>query len=496
MKETKKSQLILFFVVIFAGFLLLSSGTPSRVHSSSSSSYVGAEQCGTCHPEQYTNWNQTDHANMAGIAEINVSGTFYWVAFPTNVMNQTSFINRCAKCHVTGWDSDTKTWPYWNSTDPALAGKFLNVQCEKCHGPDTMSLPVEQRINYSSSLCGECHTQYGDWQHSAHNESLTDLRASEHAADYCIRCHSTQSFVDYYNFSSNVEDVIGKINLTNPELDPITCQLCHNPHSNQYEYQLRFENSTELCGQCHTGSHHPQYETFTESPHEKAGLECASCHGQGTRLFHGAEESWFNHTFWIYNTFYPFNQTDPVVCSLCHTRSWATSQLGVIQGLTTNLITNVTQAVDNAKTSINIANQTSGVNQTQIDLATSMVETAETYISSVENDRSEGFHNPEQTFATLSEAAHLANKAQLLAFEALNSEKTTLEAQVLSLQTQVISLQNQTATLQSSIDSLEAKIDSLESTVATIPYLYGGIGLAIGFIIGAAIIFAIRKKKP
>ncbi len=500
MKKAKKTQLVLFLIVITLTISLSFSHRSTTSAVNGNSGYVGAEDCASCHSGEYASWNQTDHANMAGIAEINASGTFYWVAFPSRVMDQASFIGSCARCHVTGWDSETQTWPNWNSTDPDFAGMFLNVQCEVCHGADTMSLPVEQRINYTASLCAQCHsggshTQYEDWQMSAHNDSLTDLRASSHAGDSCVRCHSVQSFVDYYDFSIYVERVIGEINLTNPELEPITCQLCHNPHSTENEYQLRFENSTELCGSCHTGSHHPQYEVFVEGPHDKAGLECVSCHGQGTHFAHGGVSDYFNHTFQLYNTFYPYNQTDPIVCSSCHTQTWATSQLGVIQGLTMELIANVTQAIDNAWDSIDVANQTSGVNQTKIDLAADMVETAEDYIHIVENDGSKGFHNPEETFAVLSEAAHLANEAQLVAFEALSSEATTLEAQVSSLQTQVKSLQNQTAILQEDIGNLEAKIDDLESTNATVPYLYAGIGLAIGFIVGAAIIFVARRGK-
>ncbi len=172
----------------------------------------------------------------------------------------------------------------------------------------------------------------------------------------------------------------------------------------------------------------------------------------------------------------------------------------MIQGLTTELVTNVTQAIDNAKAAITISNQTSGVDQTEIDESLAMVETAEDYIHDVERDSSEGFHNPEQSFAILSAAAHLASEAESTALEAraaaLESEATSLTAQVSSLQTEVTSLQNQTATLQDDIGSLEEKIDKLESTAATVPYLYGGLGLAIGFIVGAAIVFVVRRGKP
>ncbi len=234
-----------------------------------------------------------------------------------------------------------------------------------------------------------------------------------------------------------------------------------------------------------------------------AGLECTSCHGQGTHFGHGAVSPMINHTWGVYGMYYPYNQTtaeEPIVCSTCHTQSWATSQLGVIQGLTTELVTNVTQAIDNAKATLTIANQTSGVNQTEINQLLAMVEVAEDHIHDVERDSSEGFHNPEQTFAILSAAAHLASEAESTALEAraaaLASEATTLGTQVSSLQNQVTSLQNQTSTLQSDIEGLEEKIGGLESAAETVPYLYGGLGLAIGFIVGAAIVFLVRRGKP
>ncbi len=485
MKKAKKIQLFLFLFVIVLGISLSYSDELSKVYSSSSSSYLGTANCASCHAEEYSSWNQTAHANMAGIAEINASGTFYWVAYPSRVMNQSDFIDSCASCHVTGWDPATETWPNWNSTDANLAGKFLNVQCEVCHGADTMSLPVEQRIDYSAELCAQCHstgshTQYEDWQNSAHNDSLTDLRASDHATDSCVRCHSTQIFVDYYNFSTYVEDVIGEITLTNPNLDPITCQLCHNPHSAENEYQLRFENSTEVCGQCHQGSHHPQYELFSDSPHEEAGVECVSCHGQGTHYAHGGVSSYFNHTFAIFNTFYPYNQTEPMVCGTCHTGEsfeWAVSQLELIQNSTVDLLITVTQLIDEANVTITTANQTSGVDITKIEEAQTLFEAALNYAMYVENDGSGGFHNPD----ALTEAAQLATQAKTLATSAIATAN----------------LETQISTLEGDVENLEERINSLESTVATVPYLYAGLGLAIGFIVGAAILYAVVwRRKP
>ncbi len=499
MKKGKKTELFLFLLVVFLGTTL----SASRYKTSAvngNPEYVGAEQCGSCHVDEYEGWNQTNHAYAVGLIQ-NASGNFFSIGstsnragIPSRVYNETSFRASCRDCHVTGGNNfdplgaANQTWPEWD-TDPA---KFLNIQCEVCHGAG-MEQPwgeASMIINYSATLCELCHQPGSShdnsyWQ-SAHAESLADLLASDHAADYCLSCMSTQGALGL--------DV--SLNTTN--LESISCVACHDPHSHTYEAQLRYEDSTELCGQCHS-----QAELFEDSAHSRAGWECTSCHGQGTHFAHGHVSDLVNHTWGVYGMYYPYNQTigeEPIVCSTCHTQSWATSQLGVIQGLTTELVTNVTRAIDDARVSITTANQTSGVDQTKIDESLAMIETAEDYVSDVERDHSEGFHDPEQTFAILSAAAHLASEAESRALEAraaaLASEAAGLEGQVTSLQNQVTSLQNQADTLQGDIDTLEVKIDDLESAATTGPYLFGGIGLAIGFIVGAAIVFLVRRGKP
>ncbi len=491
MKKTKKTQLFVFLLVIFLG-ISLSLSRPKTSAVNGNPEYVGAEQCGSCHVDVYENWNQTNHANAIAFKQ-NASGNFYSVGSSNNVpgpppesswRSETSFAGSCRNCHVTGGnDFDplgaNQTWPE-KDTDPA---KFLNIQCEVCHGAG-MEQPwgeASMIVNYSATLCELCHQPGSShdnsyWQ-SAHAGSIADLLASGHAADRCLSCMSTQGALGL--------DV--SLNTTN--LESVSCVACHDPHSHTYEGQLRYEESTELCGQCHS-----QAELFEDSAHSKAELECTSCHGQGTHYSHGGISDMVNHTWGVYGMYYPYNQTiseEPIVCSTCHTQSWATSQLGVIQGLTTELITNVTQAIDDAKAAITIANQTSGVDQTDINESLAMVETAEDYIHDVESDSSEGFHDPEQTFEILSATAHLANEAESTALEA---RATALASDVTTLGAQVTTLQDLTTTLQSDIADLQARIDDLESTSATVQYLYGGIGLAIGFAVGVAILFLVRRK--
>jgi len=401
--------------------------TSAATSSSNPSTYVGAEQCASCHPKQYATWKQSYH-NNTGLINITAGIRYYWLSpawlhnGSTRKMSQTDFA-RCARCHVTGYDSKTGTWPGWNSTDPAVAGKLLGVQCEVCHGPGmTMS------INYSSTLCGQCHTQPKDLKLSAHNDSLPTMLASTRRADRCLKCHSTQGFLGE------------NVTLATTGLESISCVTCHSPHNATNEYQLRQETPIDTCGKCHDypPRHATSYTLFIEGPHEKAGLECTSCHGQGTRLRYGIAQPWFNHTFWIYNTYYPYTQADPMVCTRCHTQSWATTQLGIIQGTVEEVIANVTTAINNANTAITTANQTSGVDKAKITQATTLSSTALSWVRYVNGDRSSGFHNPEKTYELLSEAWRLAGQAEALAKtaqqEAISKQLSGVQGQLATTQ--------------------------------------------------------------
>jgi predicted CXXCH cytochrome family protein len=307
--------------------------------------------------------------------------------------------------------------------------------------------------DYSGSICASCHSQYNDFVVGPHNSSLEDA-----PMDMCLSCHSTQGFLGQ------------EVTLETEGLDSISCVVCHTPHSATNDFQLREETQTETCGACHTGTlHHPQYDLFTEGPHEKAGLDCTSCHGQGEALIRGSVTEHFNHTFAIYDTYYPYNQTDPLVCTKCHDQTWATTQLGIIQGTTEEVIANVTKAIHEADTAIATASQTSGVDQTKITEAVELFEEAEHWVEYVENDKSSGLHNPEATFELLSEAWRLAGKANSLA---INAQQEATSGQLTSVQEDLSNVQEDLSNVQGNLNSTQT-------------YMYVG---AIGGIIGGLIL--------
>ncbi len=405
--------IIVFTAITWAPSSLMGiqlTNTSAAMSSNDPQNYVGAEQCAQCHPSEYAAWNQSYHNNL-GLINITDGVRYYWMS-PAWLHNGSTRIyvdtpGSCANCHTTGYDPVTQTWPGWNSTDPTEAAKFLGVQCEVCHGPG-----MTMAINYSSTLCGQCHGSgthdvLTDLGRSGHNNTLENVLASGHASDSCLHCMTTQG-------------ALGEnVTLTTVGLEPISCVVCHSPHNATNQSQLRQETPTDTCKQCHDApSHHVNYALFIEGPHEKAGLECTSCHGQGTHLAHGAVSETFNHTFGIYNTHYPYNQTDPMVCTQCHTESWATSQLKVIQDTVKEVLTNATQMYNDANTAISSANLTVGVDSSKVKQASDLAKASKSLIDYVNNDKSNGFHNPEKTYQLLSEAMTDASLAKSMAQQA------------------------------------------------------------------------------
>jgi predicted CXXCH cytochrome family protein len=425
--------------------------------SASEADYKGAAFCGNCHPDVYQAWLETPHAK----AVVLENGT-YLVHGERNQGDLASFENSCANCHTLGWNGTTKTFAF-SDTDPS---KGLGIQCEECHGPyqsHSANNPA-MTINYDADACAKCHTQPADHALSRHSTSMQDLGTSSHASDSCLHCMSTQGFIGL------------SVTLSDGDLTSLSCVACHDPHSFANASQLRADTVNDLCAECHTG-HHPQSDIFMDSALSMANVSCTDCHGAGTRLAHGQVGVWFNHSFAIYNTFYPYNQSEPMVCSNCHDLTWATERLAYIETLTSEHVENATAVVQDAITTIKEVNATEGVDSSKIVAAMSRANEAQGIINTVVLDNSGGLHNTEEIYTLLSNAVQFAGEAKS---EALDAQFTTLSNSVQSLTSQVSTLQAQVTDLQGTASGLTTNLI---------------IGAVVGLVIGAAVVFFITKKQ-
>jgi hypothetical protein len=119
---------------------------------------------------------------------------------------------------------------------PANLQNKANIQCENCHGPadrHAYSLGVTNFIDvpYTVGTCEQCHDdppghpEGAQWYASSH--AVTTTIPSGPGREYCVRCHTTEGFIDVV--SNNAANT-GIVMSSNTLYSAIGCQTCHEPH--------------------------------------------------------------------------------------------------------------------------------------------------------------------------------------------------------------------------------------------------------------------------
>ncbi|MCJ2670521.1 MAG: ammonia-forming cytochrome c nitrite reductase subunit c552 [Thermoplasmata archaeon] len=288
----------LVFVAVLLAVLLQLTAVADETGTRSPGSYVGSDACQPCHETSHAGWAATNHPSA-------------WVT----LNNDSSKIEECEKCHVTGWGDEGHGGFNPTSDTPV---EMRGIQCEACHGPGSdhlnTSQPQDIQVSLSAVVCGatchqkEHHPYFQEWEESGHAMSLISLRGATGAAeDSCLECHSAD-----YILANESE----KPTLETAEY-PITCALCHDPHNGTNPNQLRWPVE-ELCAKCHnpTGAipgdpiYHPQSsmrDGRSGAPilgdSFMPGVECSDCHV---------------YMYWPSNvTGHSFTQK-PEACVVCH----------------------------------------------------------------------------------------------------------------------------------------------------------------------------------
>ncbi len=287
--------------------------------------YVGVENCAMCHADQAEEQAETGHASM-------LAGGIDGVVSP-------GYGEGCISCHTVGpWEGEDGAfddvmaevgWTFpetlqegnWDALQadyPELAN-LGNIQCENCHGPGSahMGDPEGIATSLSAETCGYCHdapthhVKNMQWELSGHSEE--EARAFTYpigeGREGCQPCHSGEAFVD-------IADGAEEFRMG---FQTITCAVCHEPHSDENEAQVRVVDSVTLpdgtevsnlgasatCMTCHNGRttaeeveeddpSWPHYstaaemnvgvggytygETILDSPHQGIGVGCVDCH--------------------------------------------------------------------------------------------------------------------------------------------------------------------------------------------------------------------------
>ncbi|HYG22302.1 MAG TPA: multiheme c-type cytochrome [Verrucomicrobiae bacterium] len=142
-----------------------------------------------------------------------------------------------------------------------------------------------------SQVCGQCHTDvHNNAMHTRHAEALQTLKQiGQDKNASCLPCHTVGHGLPT-GFTSE---------LATPNLAGVQCENCHGPSANHaaneedITLRPRKDIAAQVCGGCHTDSHHPTYDEFSGTGHANVTEDmslvsrvdsCGRCHSGSARL--------------------------------------------------------------------------------------------------------------------------------------------------------------------------------------------------------------------
>jgi predicted CXXCH cytochrome family protein len=269
-------------------------------------------QCGFfCHNDKIAEWQGTGHASMLQRGIDGIASSHYGP--------------NCISCHTVGYDQNIEAnnygfddvaallgWTFPSTLQPGNFDSMVvhypdlanlgNIQCENCHGPGSRH-GGENRwnriaVSYGAGVCAVCHDAGTNhikpyqWDHSRHPYSADEPGTPEYMnRSSCSRCHTAQGYV---------RETINEQPSTAPYkyVEGITCSACHDPHSDENDFQLRRASGADVCDDCHTerissrGLHHSHQsnmlygisgyeypnEIYPDGTHSLIPGKCIQCH--------------------------------------------------------------------------------------------------------------------------------------------------------------------------------------------------------------------------
>lgn len=348
--------------------------------------WATVDNCQQCHVPQYDLWKESLHAEAIDALQ------------PQNITNKV-----CLPCHT-------------------LTPKLANVQCENCHGEGGKHIARPKRGNVpvaelKAEVCGSCHSgshhdtfSDAEWKGTKHAKALEDLKkAKETAKDYCLKCHS----VDYRLAAADEKPTLSTAKL------PLTCQACHDTHTTDTRL-----SKEKLCPSCHTGEnlavgwevHYPTKEFFLGrrvkdsgvsfppvfGKHVNNGVTCVNCHMYKRVFVSEQEPAKTGHDF----------LAKPEGCNACHPERGIDgnkTKIDELQAPTRAALVELKPRLDAAKLKLDELKKAGRENK-QLRL---LYDVAKFDYDFVEQDGSNGFHNPDYAGALLQQT-----RENLNAFEA------------------------------------------------------------------------------
>jgi hypothetical protein len=193
--------------------------------------FLGDQACAGCHADYHAEWEETAHAHA-------------W----ETLQNSGHPAAYCNPCHTIGYEPAPLDGN--SGYDEVPIAKFVNVQCENCHGPASEHVgsgtpdPTKIVVSFDVMTCGKCHDgthhpYLSDWLTSPHNVDVTGVASRAG----CNGCHEGAGAA--YRLSGDLSVYYGSGEVTaRPDtsvipVQPLNCITCHDPHNDTNPGQLR-----------------------------------------------------------------------------------------------------------------------------------------------------------------------------------------------------------------------------------------------------------------
>lgn len=290
----------------------------------------------------------------------------------------------CMTCKSTQVPAAIKKYgdAFWSMPFKENAAQFTtSIGCPDCHDPETMELRITR-----PSLVEAFQRQGKDISKATRQEMRTLV---------CAQCH-----VEYYFAKDNSKVVFPWDNGTEPE------QIYAYYEKMGFSDFTNARSGTEILK-----AQHPEYEVFTGSVHQQAGLSCADCH-----MPYIKEGNVKITSHWWTS---PLKHLDES-CTVCHREDVAYLHERVLytQDRTKQALDRAGAALAEAVTAIAAAAAKQDVDAAKLEKARRLHREGQWYWDFISAENSMGFHNPQKSLATLTKAIDLAHQATRAALEA------------------------------------------------------------------------------
>jgi nitrite reductase (cytochrome c-552) len=282
------------------------------------------------------------------------------------------------------------------------------VSCVDCHEPETMAL----RVTRPGLLDGLAKLAAGDapvphlpsverWRTGARGEPYDanrDASRQELRSLVCGQCH-----VEYYCGPKLTLFFPWEKGLRVEQIESLYDATRFDDGHRFFDWQHAETGAEVLKAQ------HPEFETWSQGVHARAGVACADCH-----MPYAREGALKVSDHWVRSPLLNVARA----CQTCHPVAEAEllARVATIQDRTHALMQQAAGALTDMLDAI-VAARGAGVDPARLEPALALQRKAQWRLDFVNAENSMGFHAPQETARILAESIDLARRAQIAALE-------------------------------------------------------------------------------